>query len=166
MTHRSERIQHTHLTQGAVEGCPACATIRPESQVHPHLVPALPSGYVPTSLDQEPKTVYPPLTATEFAEGAGYEFRGVPIVEDEGADYVFAYGHVEKVLYAAVVNDYDAEMQGFELEDLDALYTAADVEHRWAVTTSPADGPDGWYISWADEYQEHAQRFPVTVVNR
>lgn len=37
-------IAHTHVLQGDSDGCPACATIRPESQVHPSLVPPLPAG--------------------------------------------------------------------------------------------------------------------------
>ncbi|MBD8218222.1 hypothetical protein IFU40_06190 [Microbacterium sp. CFBP 13617] len=108
--------------------------------------------------------IYEPLTAEEFALGSGYSYRDVPIVEDESASYVFAHGHIDPETYAAVVNDYDREMGGYD--DPDLAYAAKDVQHVWAVVTSPPDGPEGWYISWADEHQENADRFPLTVVSR
>jgi hypothetical protein len=55
-------IPHTHVLQGKTEGCPGCASIRPESQVHPSLVPSLPAGYVPTSFEPEPDEDDDPTT--------------------------------------------------------------------------------------------------------
>ena len=108
-------------------------------------------------------TFYPPLTAEQFNEGAGYTFRGVPIVEDENAEYVFAYGHVDPALFAEVVNDLDRE----NLEhDPDEPYTADDVEHHWALTTQPADHPDGWAATWGRRPEGAWGTFPVTVVSR
>lgn len=109
------------------------------------------------------KIIYPPLTAEKFADGAGYEYRGVPFVEDEHATSVFAYGHVAPALFAEVVNDYDRELLDGEPE---FPYDAADVRHRWAVTVAPPEAEDGWLITWHDRYQDHPLRFPVTTVDR
>jgi hypothetical protein len=76
---------------------------------------------------------------------------------------VFAYGHRNKHWFAGAVSDYDRELTG------DASlprYTAKDVQHRYAVALQPADGPDGWFVSWGHDAQDHPLRFPVTVVSR
>lgn len=44
-------IAHTHILQGDGEGCRACESIRPESQVHPRLVPPLPVAYRPVTFE-------------------------------------------------------------------------------------------------------------------
>lgn len=112
-------------------------------------------------MTEETKT-YPPLTAEEFASGAGFSYRGVPIVEDEWATWVFTHGHVDKETFAEVVNDYDREMDG----GAESGYTASDVQHLYAVTTEPPESDSGWIIRWGSADQQHADRFPVTVVSR
>ena len=107
-----------------------------------------------------PVTYYPPLTEAEFAEGAYGPFRGIPLVEDENASYVFAWGHHDKATYAAAVNEYDYANAGGEYE-----YNEAHVEHTLAVTTRPGEE---WVISWDPETVEASDQpsFPVTVVSR
>ena len=113
--------------------------------------------------DIEDTKIYRALTADEFNLGVGYTYRGIGVVEDEDANWVFGYGHPNKHSFAAAVNDYDHEMTG---DASLTKYTARDVQHRYAVTLKPHDDPDGWFITWADEHQNHPDRFPVTVVNR
>ena len=52
------KLHHTHITQGVTPGCPACESIRPESQTHPNLVPPLPVMESPTLTgdEAEPET--------------------------------------------------------------------------------------------------------------
>lgn len=38
--------------------------------------------------------------------------------------------------------------------------------HKWAVTKTPADSPDGWWIHWGEVTQETPGAFPVTMVAR
>ena len=111
----------------------------------------------------EPVTYYPPLTEAEFNDSTGVTHNGIPFVESEDGDYVFAYGHRDKAQFAVAVNAYDLDMNGESTG-----YVASDVEHTQAVALSPADGPDGWYISWAPAFVEPSDQpsFPVTVVNR
>lgn len=113
--------------------------------------------------DTDDKAIYPALTEQGFNEGCGYTFHDIPICEDEQASWVYTYGHRDKDQFAAAVNDYDHEVAG---GDWELGYTAEDVQHLYAVTLEPADGPDGWLISWGEDAQDHPRRFPVTVVPR
>lgn len=85
-----------------------------------------------------------PLAETDFDDGCGFTFRGIPLCEDEDGSYVYAYGRLPKATYALAVNDFDAEMGA----DLDEPYTSEHVKHYWAVATQPHDGPDGWWVQW------------------
>ncbi|MDF9717375.1 hypothetical protein [Nocardioides sp. ChNu-99] len=110
-------------------------------------------------------TQHPSLTAEEFAAGCGYTYGGVPLCEEERAEWVFAYGHVDPDTFAAAVNAMDLDLAGEALG-----YEAAAVEHRWAITTIPASSPEGWWITWADDgaavTAETPGAFPITVVSR
>lgn len=113
----------------------------------------------------EQSTTYP-IGAEDFNDGCGFIFRGVWLCEDEDGSYVYAYGHVDKSLYATAVNDLDKENGAF-----DDPYTAEHVEHHWSVATQPADGPEGWWIKWNTLDGEPItattpNAFPLTVVTR
>lgn len=115
-----------------------------------------------------PETTYRPLTAEEFNADAP-EYRGIPLVEDENADYVIAFGHVDKTAMAAAVNTYDIEDGG--VDPADAVYSESDVQHLYAVTWRPADDPDGWCIRWGSPNgvpvaADAPGAFAVTVVTR
>lgn len=108
---------------------------------------------------------YRPLTREEFDDGCGYTHNDIPICEDEGGNWVYAYGHVDKPAMAAAVNAYDTEMGA------EAVYSHTDVEHVWAVTEQPADAPDGWFIRWGDEHHTRFDAdtpgaFPITIISR
>lgn len=114
---------------------------------------------------EHPNPPLPPLTADEFNDGAGFTYRGVPIIENENATHVYAYGHVDAATMAGAVNDYDAEMVGVADETVGA-YVASEVQHTYAVTLKTPSDPDGWWISWQDVTAETPGAFPVTVVSR
>jgi hypothetical protein len=109
---------------------------------------------------EHPNPPLPPLTAEDFNDGAGYTYRGVPIIENEDGTYVYAYGHVDPETFAGAVSDYDAEVTLDDPTDPDA------VEHLYAVTILGPDGPEGWLMSWAGVHAETPGSFPVTVVSR
>lgn len=111
----------------------------------------------------EEEMIYPPLTEQEFADGCGYTYRDIPLCEDEDGTWVYTYGHRNKHRFAGAVNDYDREMAGYTAY---TAYTAKDVQHLYAVSLQPADGPDGWFISWGKDAQDHPLRFPMTVIPR
>lgn len=111
-----------------------------------------------------PNPPRPPLAAEEFNDGAGYSFRGISMIENDGGDWVYAYGHIDPEVYAAAVNDFDREMAGYL--DPDDQYTERDVQHHHAVTLAGPDGPEGWLISWEDVTPETPGAFPITVVSR
>lgn len=107
---------------------------------------------------------YPPLTEQEFADGCDETRHGIPFGEDEDARFVYAWGHRDRDLFAAAVNEYDTDMgagappgQG---------YTATDVRHVWAVTVKPPDDPDGWWVSWHRNDPDAPGAFGMTVINR
>jgi len=103
------------------------------------------------------------LTAEEFNDGAGYTFRGVPIIESEDADWVYAYGHVDDETMAGAVTDYDREVSG----DASLECTEPDeVQHLYAVTVKAADDPDGWWINWGNIAEDTPGAFPITLVSR
>ncbi|QIK64129.1 hypothetical protein G7068_13680 [Leucobacter viscericola] len=102
--------------------------------------------------------IYPALTQEDFTPSSGDTVLGVVLVEDEQADYVMAFGHIDPELYAAAVNEYDRKNAGY-----DPAYEASDVMQCYAVTVT---APPEWVMSWASEYQEHPDRFPITVVSR
>lgn len=107
-------------------------------------------------------TNYRALTEQEFGDGSGFEYQGIPLVEDEDGRFVFAWGHRDKHIYALAVNEYDEEMAGPQ----DVKYEAEDVQHVWAITVKPADHPDGWYIDWSDATADTPGAFGLSVVNR
>ncbi|WP_169165128.1 hypothetical protein [Cellulomonas taurus] len=109
---------------------------------------------------EHPNPPLPPLTAEEFNDGAGYTYRGVPIIENEGGDWVFAYGHVDHETFADAVSDYDAEATLCDPTDPDQ------VEHLHAITLVGPDGPDGWFITWSGITAETPGAFPITAVTR
>ena len=114
---------------------------------------------------ERPTPPLPPLTADEFNNGAGYTFRGVPVIEHEDGDSVYAYGHVDPDVMADAVNDFYDEVGDATLPE--DRYTAEDVRHTYAVTIEPSDGPDGWLISWATDIgSDTPGAFPLTVVDR
>lgn len=133
---------HNHVLQGDTLGCPACDWR--EARVTP------PAG--------APGQVYPALTEAEFARGCA-EFGGIRFVEDEDGRYLFAYGHIAPTLFAMAMTGWDRSLGSTE-----EPYTAEQVQHRWAVRTS--ETVDDWLISWADRYQDHEDRFPLTVITR
>lgn len=110
---------------------------------------------------------YPALTRAEFEDGSPYTYEGVVFCEDEDGQYVYAYGHVDPVLYAAAVSQFDRE-NGAHPDD---EYLPEDVQHCWAVTREPASSADGWWIQWGplDEQPITSQTpnaFALTVVTR
>jgi hypothetical protein len=115
-----------------------------------------------------PDPPLPPLTAEEFRAGTPYVHKGIHLIEDESGEWVYAYGHEPAQRFAAAVNEYDDAAAGpsytFPPEE---QYTRGDVQHRWAVTVEPADGPDGWRIDFRSSNTATTPgAFPVTVVSR
>lgn len=104
--------------------------------------------------------IYPPLTEEEFNVGS-ILMEGVPLSETEHGDHVFGWGHHDKDEFAAAVNAFALEMAGEE-----PSYSASDVRHCRAVTIAPASSPEGWWINWSKEHQEHPLSFPLTLVDR
>lgn len=112
-----------------------------------------------------PNPPLPPVTAEEFADGCGFKYRDIPVCEDENAYWVYTHGHIDRRLFADVVNDYDEELAG--PIDEDDKYDFGSVEHRWAVTLRTSDDPEGWLIAWPKEVTEQTPgAFPMTVVSR
>ena len=110
----------------------------------------------------EDTTIYPPLTAEEFKVGSYDHNAGVPLIEDEHGDHVYAYGHVDIAEFLAAVAEMERDFIGYDPDG----YPPSAVAHRKAVTVQPPDGPDGWWINWGDEYQDHPFSFPITVLTR
>lgn len=106
-------------------------------------------------LFKEPEEkVYPALTAEEFKHG-GAEHDGVIISSSESGDYVYAYGHVPYQQFSTAAHAFLGELSE------DPGNRAGYIRHLYAVVTRPA--PD-WYISWESKYENHPDRFPITVV--
>ena len=105
---------------------------------------------------------YPALTAEEFNEGCYGTFLGVPLLEDEDGSYVFAWGHRDPATFVEAIRLFDEETVGIP----ETTYDADDVQHRWAITLQPADGPEGWRIQWGGVTEDTPNAFAVTVVNR
>ncbi|MCC2031814.1 hypothetical protein [Microbacterium allomyrinae] len=78
-------VEHNHITQGARADCLSCVSIRPESQVHPHLVPPLPAAYVPTSFDLPEDPTEPEAVAA--LPLATHRIRNGRAVCDGGRDH-------------------------------------------------------------------------------
>ena len=111
---------------------------------------------------EHPNPPLPPLTAEDFDSGTGYIFYGVPLIENEDATDVYAYGHVDPAVMAAAVTGYDQEMAG----ETDFLTTDDDVRHTYAVTIKTPGDSEGWWISWQDVTAAAPGAFPLTVVSR
>ena len=114
------------------------------------------------STDEHPNPPLPSLTAEDFDSGAGYTFRGVPLIENEDGEAVYAYGHVDHETMAAAVTAYDHEVCGSDEYSTDP----DEVEHLYAVTLKTPADPEGWWISWRDVTTTTPGAFPVTVVSR
>lgn len=114
-------------------------------------------------MNEHPNPPLPPLTAADFDAGAGYTFRGVPIIENEGGDVMYAYGHVDPVTFAGAVDDYDTEVAGCVMGVDSEPTDPEDVDHLYAVTVT---GPPEWWMSWNDVTAETPGAFPITVVTR
>lgn len=110
--------------------------------------------------DALPSPPLPPLTAEDLAAGSGFTFRGVPVIEQEDGDYVFAYGHVDPDTMAGAVDDYYRHVGGFVDDPTDP----EDVAHRYAVTLASPDDPEGWCLTWHGVTAQTPGAFPLTVV--
>lgn len=109
----------------------------------------------------EVATVYPPLTAKEFADGCGDSTAKIPMCEDEHGEYLYAMFHVPPHEFVTAAAVYYASMVGpDQIEAVDP----ADVKHVYAVTVEPADGPNGWFIRWGGVEPTTPGAFPLTVV--
>lgn len=98
---------------------------------------------------KEPEAkVYPALTAEEFNRCSYYSYGDVDFVESEEGSYLYAYGHIPL-----------SEMSEAATNILGAGDHAT--RHLYAVVTSPE--PD-WYLSVDAKYEDHPDRFPITVV--
>jgi hypothetical protein len=112
---------------------------------------------------EHPNPPLRPLTADEFNAGAANTRAPIPIVEDEAATHVYAYGHVDKQAMADAVTALDHEACG---QHQDCLTDIDDVRHTYAVTLTPADDLYGWWISWDGVEAETPGSFPITLVAR
>lgn len=111
------------------------------------------------------RTIYPPLTREEFDDGCAGTYKSVGICEDESGSFMYAWGHVPPATMLAALDAYAQEMWHFSPRE--AEFTAADVRHRWAQTIQPPDGPDGWWISFADDITaDSPQAWAVTVIEQ
>lgn len=112
--------------------------------------------------EEEQLGLFPPLTAEEFNDGAGYVINGIPLIEDEDGQYVYAYGHIYRRDFAEAVTAFDREVAGYEVEET----TPQDVENLWAVTIKSPGDPDGWWIRWGGVTKDTPNAFAITVVTR
>ena len=111
--------------------------------------------------DQCPGSGHPALTREEFEAGAPEVHHGVALCEDENGNFIYAYGHRGKSVMARAINAYDKSTAGESFGT-----NPGDVVHKWAVTKTPADSPDGRWIHWGEVTQETPGAFPVTMVAR
>lgn len=134
--------EHNHVLRGDHLGCPACDYV---------------AGRLATQAP-EPIRVYPQLDPAEFNARAE-TFGGIPFHQDENGMYLFAYGHIDPALFALAMTGWcrasDPRPDGVG-------FSADDVTHTYAVLIT--EDRDEWSISWAVEYGDHPERFPVTVV--
>lgn len=100
--------------------------------------------------------IYPPLTEAEFNRGSYDSSWPIPMQQNEDGDMHYAYGHVDKAEFAAIVDRLGQELDGY-----DEPAEPSEVEHRRAVTLDPSEE---WWISWRDEYQDHPLSFPITIL--
>lgn len=140
---------HDHIFRRDVTGCPACDKREGRS--------------VPTFIERRtPRPgIYAAITEEQFNSTA-YTYAGVPVVGDDEGEYYWAYGHIDPATFAAAVDELhriDYRL-GDEHEPFDPNHH---VSHIWAVRTSP--GLDEWRISWAREFQNHGERFPLTLLD-
>lgn len=84
-----------------------------------------------------------------------------PFIEDEDAYGLYGYGHHAKDEFAAAVNRYDLIATGLDPED--CVYTAADVQHLYAV---PSPTLPEERFTWKDVTPETPGAFPLTLVYR
>jgi len=112
------------------------------------------------STTTHPTPPLPPLTAEDFKGGT--VVAGIDLSEDENANWVIAFGHLDKTEYAHAVNAYDTGANGEPYLDGDQ-YTEEDVQHAHAVTITR---PPEWWISLRNVTAETPGAFPVTVVFR
>lgn len=80
-----------------------------------------------------------------------------PFFEDENGGYVYAYGHVDKLILAASVSNYFRETG----EDRLVIH-AGDVSHAYALGFADK-GSDEWRFELVPETQ--AGRFPISIVS-
>jgi hypothetical protein len=87
-----------------------------------------------------------------------------PFFEDENAAGVYGYGHTDRAVFAAAVNDYDDLCNGGELT---VHYEPADVTHHWGVAYIPNPAhPDVWRFTWRGITEATPHAFPFTKVDR
>lgn len=108
-------------------------------------------------------TTHPPLVPSDFDFGEDFVFFGVPLVESEHGEYMYAYGHVDPDTFAAAVDSYGEQVNGCDFSICcDRVETSA-VRHLWAVTVEP---PPEWRVTWRGITEHTPGAFPITVVAR
>ena len=141
-------MSHNHITRADVEGCPACD--KREGRV----------SFIEPRFPPNARGVYAALTQEQFEQGA-VEYDGIKLVGSEEGDYAWAYGHIDPEAFARAVDRLHVDY--FGIKDHEPFDADTHVRHVQAVRVSP--GADEWLISWADQYREHGERFPLTALS-
>jgi hypothetical protein len=102
------------------------------------------------------------VSASDF-EMVWDEDHTFPFFEDENADAIYGYGHIDDALFAQQVNEYDTICNG---GPVDFETTASDVVHKFAVAFRVGERDDDWRFTWAGVTEATPGAFPLTMVSR
>lgn len=138
--------RHNHVLQGDTIGCPVCD--HREGRYRP--VDEFGDGDL---------RVYPALSRDEF-EATAWSHGGIKIVGDEDGYYFWAYGHIAAETMAQAADELNRSWFDSQAEPFDA---DVHVRHIQAVRISPET--DEWRIHWGAKYQNHPERFPITLLD-
>jgi hypothetical protein len=84
--------------------------------------------------------------------------------EDEQADWLMGFGHIDKAEFAAQVNEYDRICNG---EPIDPPYDESAVSHVYARAFIPDGAPsDDWRVTWHDVEPDSEGAFRMTLMSR
>lgn len=103
-------------------------------------------------------TINPAMTEERFAHGVLYNYNGIAMSANEDGDCVFAYGDLDDQVLADAVRAFFIDVVGEA--NSPTVVLPGDVLHRRAVDVSD---DNNWAVSWADEYQDHPESFPITL---
>lgn len=110
---------------------------------------------------RNPLPALAPVTAEEFSDCAYDSRADIPLCEDEHATWVIAFGHIDKVQFAAAVNRYDDECA--MLLSNTPPYLSDRVWHGYAVTVKV--GPE-WALRLARRGDPEELKFAITGIFR